>query len=158
MSGTGDFFAWLGQAAVVGFGWWVIHHLSAKRDRDKARREMVADSADHIAEQLDEVHAFARSYHLNDRDSGAEIRIKMTLQDASMHAAGLSDICGDGVTLARCRAEISAMRKAITGEHFEDEHLGPLRESDEQFQRIADAFLRAKRCLLQLKHLQFPVD
>ncbi|MDM0018365.1 hypothetical protein [Variovorax saccharolyticus] len=156
MSAGGEFFAWLGQAAVVGFGWWVIHRLSAARDRDKARREMVADSADHIAYQLNDIHSDARAYHLTDRNATIEVRLKMSLQDAAMHAAGLSDICKDDAILARCRAEISALRRAITGEHFEDEQLGPLPETAEQFQRIADAFLRAKRGLLQLKHLQFP--
>lgn len=157
MSAGGEFASWLGQAVVVGFGWWVIHRLTASRDRDKARREMVAKSADQISANLDTIHGDARGYHLKVRDAAVEVRIKMALQDASMHLVGLSEISKDGDTLARCRAEISALRRAITGEHFEDEHDGPLAETSQQFQRIADAFLRAKRGLLKLKHLQFPV-
>lgn len=157
MSDSGGLSAWLIQAVVVGGGWWVVHRLSSARDRDKARREMVADSADLIAERLNKVHEDARAYHLNERDAAIETRIKMALQDALMQTAGLSDICQDSTTLAKCRAEISSLRRAITGEHFEDEHLGPLPETSLQFQTIADAFLRAKRALLQLKHRQFPV-
>lgn len=155
MSGN-DFGAWVGQALVVGGGWWVVHRLSSSRDRDKARREMLAHSADLIAERLDDIHADARAYHLAERDVATETRIKMALQDALMQAAGLSDLSRDDATLTRCRAEISSLRRAITGDHFEDEHLGPLPEAAKQFQQIADAFLRAKRALLNLKHRQFP--
>lgn len=118
---------------------------------------MVADSAEQLAACLDAIHADSRGYHLAPRDVAVEVRIKMALQDAAMHALGLSEICNDSETLARCRSDIAALRRAISGEHFEDEHDGPLPETAQQFQRIADAFLKAKRSFLQLKHRQFPV-
>lgn len=147
---------WLGQAVVVGFGWTVVHRLSAQRDRDKARREMIAKTADELSDVVSALISDAREYHLAARDLKLELNIKMTLQDLAMRVQGLSDICAEEKALAPCRAEVAALRRAVTGNHFEDEHLGPLSESSEQFESIADVALRAKRRLLTLKHLQFP--
>lgn len=153
-----EFITWLGQAAVVGLGWWVVHRLSASRDLDKARRELVAKSADGLSDAVTVLLGEAREYHLASRDVACELRIKMTLQDLAMRITGLSEVCGEEMTLAPCRAEIASLRRAITGQHFEDEHVGPLADMDGQFQSIADATLRAKRSLLKLKHRQFPHD
>ncbi|MDQ0040856.1 hypothetical protein [Variovorax boronicumulans] len=157
MSAGGYFFAWVAQAIVVVIGWIVVHNQAAARDRDKARREMISKSADSLADELDELLSQAREYHLKERDRALEVRIKMSLQDAAMRSAGLTIICGDDAALARCRSEIAALRRAVTGNHFEDEHAGALDETDIQFQTIADTLLRAKWGLLQLKHLQYPV-
>lgn len=158
MSSGGDFFSWLGQAIVIGLGWVVVHRLSVSRDRDKSRREMVASSADGLAESLSSLLAEAKGYHMKERNVGSELRIKMTLQDSTMRASSLSDICLDGTVLAQCRGDIAALRRAITGRHFEDEHTEILVETDNQLQSIADAALRAKRSLFKLKHLQFPAS
>ena len=154
-SGWVEFVKWLGQAAVVGIGWAVVHHLSARRDLDKARREMTAKSADGLADALSSILTEARSYHLNGRDQKLELALKMALQDVAMRVQALSDICPEKAALARCRAAVAALRRATTGQHFEDEHLGPLPENAQQLEEIADAVLRAKRDLLGLKHLQF---
>jgi hypothetical protein len=155
-SGLGEFVKWLGQAVVVGFGWAVVHRLSARRDRDKARREMVAKSADTLSDAVGALLVDSRQYHLSERDSTLELKLKMTLQDLAMRVQGLSDICADEKSLAPCRAEIAYLRRSITGQHFEDEHVKPLAESDQQLESVADAAMRAKRQLLKLKHLQFP--
>ena len=157
MTGAGaEFVKWLGQAVVVGFGWWVVHVLTTSRDRDKARREILVDSADGLGESLSALFLEARAYHLASRDVASELRIKMTLQDLAMRATGLSELCRDEAKLAPCRSDIATLRRAITGKHFEDEHLVGIKEADQQLQSIAEAVLRAKRSLLQLKHAQFP--
>ena len=51
MTAGTEFITWLGQVAVVGLGWWVVHRLSASRDLDKARRELVAKSADGLSDE-----------------------------------------------------------------------------------------------------------
>lgn len=156
MSSTAaEFFKWVGQAIVVGLGWLVVHHLSVKRDRENSRREMLAASADGLAEALGALLAEGREYHLRGRSVSTELRIKMTLQDLAMRVSGLSDLCQETAHLASCRSDIGAVRRAITGRHFEDEHIVQLHEADTQLESIADAVIRAKRSCLRLKHNQF---
>jgi hypothetical protein len=155
MGGTG-FWSFVGQAIVVGLGWFVVHRLSVKRDMDKARRELVADSADALVESLNSLLADALKYHRAERDQANELHLKMALQDLAVRAAGLSDICRDERLLTPCRTEIAGARKAITGKHFEDEHDGPLSEADPHLQTVAEAVLRAKRSLLKIRYAQFP--
>lgn len=154
----GEFFKWVGQAAVVGIGWYVVHRLSVHRDRDKARRDLVTKSVDGLIDSLDVLLVAARTYHLQARDINAEMMLKMTLQDMGMRVNSMSIVCNEVSALSACRAEVTALRRAITGSHFEDEHQAPLIESDQQIEDIADVVLRAKRQLLRLKHLQFPVE
>lgn len=155
MSADAEFFKWVGQAAVVGFGWFVVHRLSAARDLDKARRELVAKSADGLSDALNVLLSDARAYHLGARSIPSEIQIKMALQDVTMRTIGLSEVCSDAAALAQCRADLALIRRAVTGHHFEDEHFAPLPETDQQFQAIGDGIFRAKRSFLKLKHLQF---
>lgn len=155
MAAESEFFKWVGQAVVVGFGWFVVHRLSAARDLDKARRELVAKSADGLSDALNTLLADARAYHLETRSIPAELQIKMALQDVTMRTIGLSEVCSDAAALAQCRADLALIRRAVTGQHFEDEHFEPLPESDQQFQAIGDGVFRAKRSFLKLKHLQF---
>jgi hypothetical protein len=157
MSG-GGFWVFVGQALIVVFGWLVVHKLSAKRDLDKARRELVARSADDLSSALNNVLTDGIRYHRSERDQTSELHLKMTLQDLGFRVSELSQICTEGALLARCRADIAATRKAVTGKHFEDEHEGPLPESDPQLQSIADAVLRAKRSLLSIRYKQFPAN
>lgn len=154
---VGEFLKSLFQAVVIGSGWYVVHRLSANRDRDKARREMVSESADGLLESLDSLLVSARDYHLTERSVPVELTLKMSLQDLGMRLQGLSIVCADAPTLASCRAEVAALRRAITAHHFEDEHLAPLADSDRQIEDIADVLLRAKRQVLRLKFLQFPI-
>jgi hypothetical protein len=150
-----ELFKFFGQAVVVVAGWWVVHQLSTARDRDKARREMVAKSADLIADGLGPIILEAREYHLRQRDVARELKLKMGLQDLAMRATGLSQICADEFLLAACRSDVASLRRAITGSHFEDEHVEPLAESADQLEAVAESMLRAKRSLLKLKHHQF---
>lgn len=156
MKVSGDFFEWFGQVAVLGVGWFVVHKLSVQRDRDKARRELVVKSVDGLGEAIDGLVQDAVGYHLSARDASLERKIKMTLQDLAMRAVALSDSCGSEAALAQCRSDIAALRRAITGQHFEDEHEGPVPDSSPQLQTIAECIMRAKRDLLRLKHQQFP--
>ena len=151
-SGWVEFFKWLGQLTAVGLGWYVVHRLSAQRDRDKARREMVAKSADGLTDALLVILSESREYHLKDRDRKLELKLKMSLQDLVMRVQGLSDICTDEKALAPCRAEVAALRRKVTGRHFEDEHIDPLLDSDRQLEDMAEVVMRARRQLLRLKH------
>lgn len=160
MTGAGaeslsEFWKWIGQAIAVGVGWYVVHKLSASRDRDKSRREMVVRSADQLIDALSALLSDAHRYHLGPRSVEAELRIKMALQDMAMRTSGLSEVVRDRPLLAPCSSEIAGVRRSVTGRHFEDEHEGPLQEGSDQVQVVAEAILRAKRAFLRLKHCQF---
>jgi hypothetical protein len=145
----------IGQAVTVVGGWVVVHKLSVARDRDKARREMVAKSADTLNDQVALILLDANKYHQEVRDVGLEIKLKMSLQDASARINALSAICNNATELAYCRSAALNLKQSITGQHFEDEHTTPLIASDLQVQAIAAECMRLKQALLKLKHVQF---
>jgi hypothetical protein len=140
----------------LAFGWFVVHRLSAARDMDKARREMVAKAADNLVENATSIFFAAKKYHANERDIEAEQRLKMDLQDMSIRAHELSNVVDDPSNLKVCSTSIADLRKAITRRHFEDEHTAILDVNDQQMAEIADAYLRVKRSLFSLKIGQFP--
>lgn len=151
-SGSGQ---WLVQLLGLGIGWFVVHHLSAKRDQDKARKDLIVKSVDSLYEGMNTLLADARTYHTSDRSIGSELKLKIALQDLLMRLNGLSDL---GVTidqLAPCRKSLGRARQAITGLHFEDEHEGSISENSPQVQDICDVILKTKRELLNIKHRQF---
>ncbi len=152
-----EFLRFVSQAAVVVVSWVVVHHLSARRDRDKARREMLVKSADILGDIADKLLTSARDYHVKSRDINLEISIKMTLQDLNLRIIVLSDICADTQKLAACRSGLLGLKRAITGQHFEDEHNSLLKDSDAQLQEIASQVLQVKLSFLKLKHHQFSV-
>lgn len=155
-SAIAEVLKFLAQAVIVGLGWFVVHRLSAQRDRDKARRELVVKSTDSLDSQVDTLFAVAKRYHLVARDVSAELQLKMMLQDLATRTVALSALCDTEANLAPCRAEIGALRRAITGQHFEDEHLHALTDEHEQLQLIAEAVMRTKRAFTRLRHSQFP--
>lgn len=143
------------NVVIIAIGWWIVHVLSARRDRDKARREMVAKSCDSLSSSLSDLMTEARRYHCADRDVNGEQQIKMHIQDIAQSVSGLRLICSDTTYLNPCRSSIRGVRVAVTGKHFEDEHDGALSANDSPLQSIAEEIMRAKRALADLKHSQF---
>jgi hypothetical protein len=144
------------QVVSVAVGWYVVHRLSAARDRDKARRDLLVKAADSLSEDTGKLLTVAREYHTKGRDRAVEDNIKMTLQDISARTNLLADISLEAKELASCRSAILAFKKAITATHFEDEHEIALEPGTQQLQSIAAEGLKVKQCFLKLKHKQFP--
>lgn len=151
-----EFVRLLVQGAVVVVGWMVVHKLSVGRDRDKARRELVAKSADALSDGVEEILVEAYGYHTTDRSVSAELKLKSKLQDLSVRLNGLTDLIDGTSTLASCRSAVIGLKRAVTSEHFEDEHTEVLGEDSAQLQEIASEALRVKHALMNLKHQQFP--
>jgi hypothetical protein len=151
-----EFAKLLVQLAGIIIGWVVVHHLSAARDIDKARREMVGKAADGLVDDVTKLFSIAKEYHIKERSLELEDTIKISLQDISSRTALLHVAVVDAADLTMCTRAITELRKAITGEHFEDEHDGPKKTTDDQIKLLADGVLRAKRLLLGLKLKQFP--
>lgn len=150
-----EFWRFLGQVVTIVLGWIVVHKLSGTRDRDKARREMIAKSADSLSQAIDKLLVDARTYHLHQRDEDMEVQIKMLMQDISIQTVGLKAICDNSDELTACRSGLISLKQAITAKHFEDEHVEPLGSADQQIQDVAAGVLRAKQAFLRLKHCQF---
>ena len=151
-SAGADFLKYLGQAVTVVAGWVVVHRLSQQRERDKSRREMISKSIDGLAESIDKVLVDGRKYHLQDRDHELELRIKMALQDLALRLGGLSELQCPQTQIAPTRSALVRFKRALTEQHFEDEHEGKLEPGAEQIELIAAEALRTKQLLLSIKH------
>lgn len=138
-------------------GWIIVHKQSSKRDIDKARREMIAKTSDGLNDDAVKIFEVAKTYHTSERDEEAEDSIKMSLQDLSIRTSLLTKVCNDVGELRVCRSAVLDLKKAITGCHFEDEHVGPLQMRSEQMQTVTESILRTKRAFLELKQKQFPM-
>ena len=139
-------------------GWVIVHKQSAKRDIDKARREMIAKTSDSLNDDSTKIFGIAKDYHTKIRDAAVEDSIKMSLQDLSIRTSLLNKVCKDDNELRICRNAVLDLKKSITGEHFEDEHLAPLILGADQLMSIAESVLKTKRAFLELKQRQFPMS
>lgn len=136
-------------------GWIVANHLAKNRERDKARRDMIAKSSDSLCELIDKIFETANDYHSSDRNKKLESKLKIALQDLTERISSLSQLTFECDKPEDCVQLSVAFRQAVTGRHFEDEHLGIL-ESQGIHENIASASLALKRGLVELKHAQFP--
>lgn len=143
------------QTILIIIGWIVVHKLSAARDRDKARREMLAKAADSLTDDTSDLIKKSWDYHTKGRDKLLENEIKMMLQDISSRTSMLSEVSSDAAELGSCRSSIIAMKRSMTAMHFEDEHDSPLNEESHQIQSITSESLRVKQCFARLKQKQF---
>lgn len=141
---------------MIAFGWYVVHKLSARRDIDKARRELTAKTADQIVDSLNQLLKSALAYHCAQHSVQNATAIKMAIQDIAQQVAALADICSDRRLIMTSQERIVLLRQTITGHHFDDEHDAPLGEDDRLLQNMASAFLDTKRAILELKYGQFP--
>lgn len=137
-------------------GWIIVHVLSSRRDIDKARREMISKAADGLNDDVAKIFATAKDYHTKERDVSLEDSLKMSLQDVSIRTTLLGKVCPDEMEIKACSRAVLELKKSISGDHFEDEHTGPLPTSANQIKTIVDCVLRAKRAFLELKLKQFP--
>ena len=153
MTGAYGFLTFVGNVVVVGIGWYIVHRLSLDRDRARARWEMLAEAADNLDQRATEVLLNAQTYHTALRNVQLEAQIKMALQDMAMRAIKLSDVADTATTqCADCRSKIAALRRAVTGKHFEDEHTAQVDRGDVILQEVAEAALQVKRAALSLKY------
>ena len=143
-------------AILVIFGWIVVNKLAVKREMDKSRREMISKSADGLCDSVDKVAEDSYAYHSAERDQKLEVKIKIALSDISQRAASLKQLTQDREKLTNCQISLVKLRQAISGKHFEDEHSGAIHNGPIH-EEIAESMLGMKRCLVDLKHSQFPL-
>lgn len=158
-SPTSSFWVEIAKLSIPSFlvivGWIVANNLAKNRERDKARRDMIAKSADSLCDLIDKIFETATEYHSSSRDKKLETKLKISLQDLTERVSSLSQITQDCDEPQGCIESVVEFRQAISRSHFEDEHLGPL-DSNVVYENIASTALALKRSLVALKHAQFP--
>lgn len=154
MAAENGFLTWLGQAAVIAVGWYVVHKNTAQRDKEKTRRDVLVKIADTLSDDVGKILSIARDYHIKPREVSIELKLKMDLQDLAMRVSAISDIYDDQALLGLARGNVGALRRAVTGAHFEDEHTQPLSDNDRQHLLIVEAVLDLKRTLVKIKNRQ----
>lgn len=68
---------------------------------------------------------------------------------------GLRSVVADRARFRALQNAVLSLRRAITGQHFEDEQTGPLSESAEVVQQVAAECVQAKRCFIEFKYREF---
>ena len=149
-----DFFKLALPSLLVIVGWITVHNLTVKREMEKARREMIAKSADGLCDVVDRLFEYANDYHSSARNNKLEVKIKITQSDLSQRVSSLAQITSNSEILTDCLISVIKLRQAISGKHFEDEHLEPI-ENNSIHEEIAEASLVMKRSLFRLKNSQF---
>lgn len=151
--GTGaELFKFAGQVLIGVIGWLVVHKLSRDRDRDKARREMVSKSIDGLTESIDKTLIDGRAYHLKERDTELELRIKIAMQDLALRLGGLGELKCPAAQISATRSALVRFKRAATEKHFEDEHEVPLKPGEAQLELMAAEAQKTKQLLLTIKH------
>lgn len=150
-----EFWRFASQALVVAVGWWVVNGLTRARENEKAKADSLVQECDALIELADEIFSLVYSYHTTVRLIEAEIKIVMKFTDLEYRVANLTLLASSRFLLTPIRREVIALKQASTGRHFEDEHLGPLGQSDEVLSAVADAVLKIKRRLTKTKLERF---
>jgi hypothetical protein len=143
------------QALGLILGWVIVHKLAVERDLNKERRSLVSEGASAQIEKVNSLLIDARKYHTSERSEEAEQAIKMALQDMSESVSALRELVKEASVVKRAQGAVKSLRIAVTGQHFEDEHDGPLLDPHVILETIAFESLRTKRALLALQHVQY---
>ena len=144
-----------GALGIIG-GWAAVHWLSQRRDRDKARRELIVKTCDAMSEQVARIMASAVKYHLaTARDIAVEIELNSGLKDLSAQLRLLNGVVKPKIDGVQSSGLHKQFKQAITGRHFEDEHLGSLNALDPQINEAVAAASELRIYLSEIKFNQF---
>ncbi len=142
-------------AGIVG-GWAVVHFLSQRRDRDKARRELIVKTCDTVSEQISKIMASGIRYHVAvARDVSLEIELNSVLKDLSAQLRLLNEVVRPKVDGVRSNALHKHLKQAITGQHYEDEYSVALDTADLQINVIIASASELRLYLAEIKFNQF---
>lgn len=144
------------SALLVVVGWFVVNKAQANRERRKQIREHVAD----LCDDLDELEALAIGYHTALREEAKEREIISKLgrlekacstltrfvdgQWCFFKAVGLKKLKMDGLRL-------QVLRKAMTLNHFGDEHTLPLGHQDDYISELELASMEMRGALERVR-------
>jgi hypothetical protein len=128
------------SAVLVVVGWYVVNKAQSNRERRKQIREYISD----LCDDLEEIETLAITYHTTGREEEKEQEIisklgrfekacsmlpRFTKSQKYLKAVPESKLAVDGKLL-------QVLRKAMTLEHFGDEHSGALSRRDAHIQKL----------------------
>ena len=127
-------------AGLVVAGWFIVNKTQANRERRKQLREAVGD----LQESLSELEKVAISYHSAARLPALEREIVSKLGRFEKACSAIPRYVNSQRFWRACppasvevdARSIQQLRKAITLNHFADEHTGALDDQDELIQEI----------------------
>lgn len=146
-----DDYKFLIQSVLIMVGWWLVHILTNRRDKRKLIKENTLKLIDEALSNLEELTKLGVDYHTKAREQDVEFKIKNKVQTFSKHLYALESFIGTSQSTEKCTDSIKKLRQALTGKHFEDEHLGVLTFSDNVLQNIADISSIFRQNLIDLK-------
>jgi hypothetical protein len=135
------------------FGWVVVHKLTVHRELEKARREIKAKALDDLSTKIDRLFEDARSYHrAQTQDTIKASSIKSILRDIAVNLAEMNSLFEN---LSACSFQLIVLRKAITGNNFDNSRSDDATVRDSILEEVARSSLEMKRRLLSEKYRLF---
>lgn len=143
------------QAVVVVIGWWVVNDLTRSREKDKSRREMALQECDAISALVDSFFLKSYAYHTTERKIQSELLMKMEITHISYRLSNLEALKIPIAEISGLLTALIRLKRAATGNHFEDEHTIALGEESPELADLADAAVSLNRQLIEVKSTQF---
>lgn len=138
-------------ACIAILGWYVSHTLTARRERDRFRREILSKELDVAMSLVKEILEMAFDYHSNNRCVSRERKIiiafnRLTYRAQSLPLTDLHDSSKQDL------AEfIISFKISITGNHFEDEHTYPLKADDAMLSEFQHHAAQLEHSILKIR-------
>lgn len=128
------------SAVLVVVGWYVVNKAQSNRERRKQIREYISD----LCENLEEIEALAITYHTTERAEEKEQEIISKLGRFEKACSILPQFTESQKYLKAVPASklsvdaklLQILRKAMTLEHFGDEHSGALSRRHDHIQNL----------------------
>lgn len=139
------------SAILVVIGWFVVHKAQSNRERRKQIREYVVDLCDDLAE----LETLALGYHTTPREEAKEQEIISKLGRLEKACSTLPRFLESQkffkavqpVKLTMDGRRMQVLRKAMTLNHFGDEHTGALGRQDEYILNLELAAVEMREAL-----------
>lgn len=139
------------SAVFVVVGWYVVNKAQGNRERRKQIREYVSD----LCDDLEDLEASTIDYHTDEREEAKEQEIISKLGRFEKACSTLPRFLESQKYLKAVPPEklkidgrrLQVLRKAMTLNHFGDEHTGALRRQDPFIQEIELATVEMQEAL-----------
>lgn len=143
------------SAVMVVVGWYVVNKAQSNRERRKQIREYVSD----LCDDLEELEALTIGYHTATREEAKEQEIISKLGRFERACSTLPRFLQSQKYLKAVPPEklkidgqrLQVLRKAMTLNHFGDEHTGALNSQDEHIQNLELASVEMQEVLERVR-------
>lgn len=134
-------------------GWWAVHALTLRRDREKFRLESLKADLGDIGSIIGDLIELSSGYHCSYRDIAKERSTLSLLTKLPLRIQSMPVAPNEAKEKENLLMLFNSLKRAITGSHFDDEHSGPLLPSSEQLSEIHRTALELEMAVLSLRNL-----